>query len=110
MAVMMEKTAYITNLCYILKEREFFLTSQNMLAKEQRSMESEINFAGAAVQRVTCLPVAEAVLEENNNLMFAEQIVNDIFKRLNVDLNGRDVHFVGSPIILPSNADFFCRG
>lgn len=107
MAVMMEKTAYITNLCYILKEREFFLTSQNMLAKEQRSMESEINFAGAAVQRVTCLPVAEAVLEENNNLMFAEQIVNDIFKRLNVDLNGRDVHFVGSPIILPSNADFF---
>lgn len=27
-------------------------------------MESEKNFAGAAVQRVTCLPVAEAVLEE----------------------------------------------
>ena len=107
MAVMMEKTAYITNLCYILKEREFFLTSKNMLAKEQRSMESEINFAGAAVQRVTCLPVANAVLEENSNLLFAEQIVNNIFKRVNVDLNGRDVHFVGSPIILPDNADFF---
>ena len=103
MAVMMEKTAYITSLCYILKERELFLTSQNMLAKEQRSMESEKNFAGADVQRVTCLPVADAVLD----LLFAEQIVNDIFKRLNVDLNGRDVHFVGSPIILPSNADFF---
>ena len=81
MAVMMEKTAYITSLCYILKERELFLTSQNMLANEQRSMESEKNFAGAAVQRVTCLPVAEAVLEENSNLLFAEQIVNNIFKR-----------------------------
>ena len=107
MAVMMEKTAYITSLCYILKEREFFLTLQNGLAKEQRSMESEKNFAGAAVQRVTCLPVANAVLEENSNLLFAEQIVNNIFKRVNVDLNGRDVHFVGSPIILPDNADFF---
>ena len=107
MAVMMEKTAYITSLCYILKEREFFLTLQNGLAKEQRSMESEKNFAGADVQRVTCLPVADAVLEENSNLLFAEQIVNNIFKRVNVDLNGRDVHFVGSPIILPDNADFF---
>ena len=107
MAVMMEKTAYITSLCYMLKEREFFLTSQNMLAKEQRSMESEKNFAGADVQRVTCLPVANAVLEEKSNLLFAEQIVNDIFKRLNVDLNGREIHFVGSPIILPDNADFF---
>ena len=103
MAVMMEKTAYITSLCYILKEREFFLTLQNGLAKEQRSMESEKNFAGAAVQRVTCLPVADAVFD----LLFAEQIVNNIFKKLNVDLNGRDVHFVGSPIILPDNADFF---
>ena len=103
MAVMMEKTAYITSLCYILKERESFLTLQNGLAKEQRSMESEKNFAGAAVQRVTCLPVADAVFD----LLFAEQIVNNIFKKLNVDLNGRDVHFVGSPIILPDNADFF---
>ena len=66
-------------------------------------MESEKNFAGAAVQRVTCLPVADAVFD----LLFAEQIVNNIFKKLNVDLNGRDVHFVGSPIILPDNADFF---
>lgn len=107
MAVMMEKTAYITSLCYILKERELFLTSQNMLAKEQRSMESEKNFAGAAVQRVTCLPVAEAVLEENSNLLFAEQIVNNIFKRVKADLSDREVHFVGSPIILPGNADFF---
>lgn len=107
MAVMMEKTAYITSLCYILKEREFFLELHNVLAKEQKSMENEKNFAGAAVQRVTCLPVAEAVLKENSNLMLAEQIVNDIFKRVKADLNGREVHFVGLPIILPGNADFF---
>lgn len=70
-------------------------------------MENEKNFAGAAVQRVTCLPVANAVLEENSNLLFAEQIVNNIFKRVKADLNGREVHFVGFPIILPGDADFF---